>query len=242
MLRFIIYFIFFTLNAYATTTYTIGVEAIDYSPIFSSTIGPRNYEGYTRDVLDRFAKSEGIEFRYIPLPIKRFVNVYQLGQLDFAFPDNPQWEKEKKFKAQVIYSRPVIDFQDAIFVLPERLGMGVRNLKVLGTLLGFSVWKFNDMIKAGNMTLESASTPESLINMALLGRVDAINLAKQVVYYYLKKMNRANGLVIDPELLPIKDSHYYLSTIKHPRVIKRFNLFLKKDEVYLSKLRKKYGL
>lgn len=242
MLRFIITFILLTFNVSAATVYTVGVEAIDYSPIFSSTIGPRNFEGYAREVLDRFAKSENIEFQYVPLPVKRFINVYHSGQLDFAFPDNPQWNKTAQNKEKIIYSHPIIVFQDAIFVLPKDLGKGIKSLKVLGTLMGFSVWKFNEYIKAGTMSLESVLTPESLINMALLGRVDGINLAKQVVYYYLKKMNRINGLVIDTELLPIQDSFYHFSTIKHPNIIKKLNAFLKKDAVYLSSLKKKYDL
>jgi polar amino acid transport system substrate-binding protein len=242
MLRLIIFYLFMTCNTFALTTYTVGVEDIDYSPIYSSTIGPRNFEGFTRDVLDRFAKSENIEFRYIPLPIKRFINVYEAGKLDFAFPDNPHWDKDIKIKKNINFSSPIIVFQDAIFVKPERLGKGADHLKVLGTLLGFSVWKFKEKVNSGKLTLASATTPEGLIKMGILGRVDGVNLAKPVVFYYLKQMDKPNALVMDPQLLPIKNSTYHISSIKYPQVIKKLDLFLRKDAVYINKLKTKYGL
>lgn len=94
----------------------------------------------------------------------------------------------------------------------------------------------------GKLKTESTAAPESLINMLLLGRVDGINMAQQVVQYHLIKMNRPNAIVFDPQLLPIQDSHYYFSTLKHPKIINRLNIFLKKDSVFIEQLKKKYGL
>lgn len=229
-------------SAFALPVYTVGVEDIDYMPIFSSTHNPANFKGYAREVLDRFAKSEKIEFRYVPLPVKRFINVYQSGKLDFAFPDNPKWDLPKKENLNIIYSNPIIIFQDAVFVRPENLGLGIEQMKVLGNLKGFSAWKFQKYIDSGKMSVVSTHAPESLIQMALLGRVDGINMAQQVVRYHLKKIGNEKGLVSDPELLPSQNSYYYFSTLRHPEVIKKLNLFLKKDAANIQQLKKKYGL
>ncbi|MEA9355993.1 transporter substrate-binding domain-containing protein [Bacteriovorax sp. PP10] len=229
-------------SAFALPVYTVGVEDIDYMPIFSSTHNPENFKGYARDVLDRFAKSEKIEFRYVALPVKRFIYVYQSGKLDFAFPDNPNWNLPKKDNLNIIYSNPIITFQDAIFVRPEKLGLGIEKMKVLGTLKGFSAWKFQKYIDSGKMRVESTHAPESLIHMALLGRVDGINMAQQVARYHLKKIGNEKGLVPDPQLLPSQDSYYYFSTLHHPEIIKKLNLFLKKDAANIHELKNKYGL
>lgn len=230
------------MSVFALPVYTVGVEDIDYMPIFSSTHNPENFKGYARDVLDRFAKSEKIEFRYVALPVKRFVNVYQSGKLDFAFPDNPKWNLPKKDDLNIIYSNPIIIFQDAVFVRPEKLGLGVEQMKVLGNLKGFSAWKFQKYIDSGKMRVESTHAPESLIHMVLLGRVDGINMAQQVARYHLKKIGNEKGLVADPQLLPSQDSYYYFSTLHHPEMIKKLNLFLKKDAANIHQLKKKYGL
>lgn len=229
-------------NALASSVYTVGVEDIDYTPIFSSMPAPENFKGFARDLLDKFAESEKIEFKYVPLPIKRFLLVFQSGNLDFAFPDNPKWNLEEKKNLKVTYSTPLITFQDAVFVKPEKLGLGIGSLKVLGTLSGFTPWKFQSLIDAGKIKLESANTPETLVNMALLGRVDGINMARQVVQYHLKKKERPNDLVSDPKLMPLRDSYYHFSTLKHPEVIKKLNIFIKKESVFIRELKKKYGL
>ncbi len=239
--RFLLFFLISS-NTWAVPVYTVGVEDIDYMPIFSSTHNPDNFKGYARDVLDRFAKSEKIEFKYVSLPVKRFVNVYQSGKLDFAFPDNPKWELPTKKNLNITYSDPIITFQDAIYVRPERVGLGIEKMKILGNLRGFSAWKFQQYIDSGKMSTDNANSPESLINMALLGRVDGINLAHQVAQYHLKKMNRPKDLVSDPALLPLQDSHYYFSTIRHHELIKKLNLFLKRDAANIMQLKKKYGL
>lgn len=242
MLRFGVLIFLFSAKVFALPTFTVGVEDIDYSPIYSGADGPGHFKGYAREILDRFAKSENIEFKYIPLPVKRFLAEYQEGKMDFAFPDNPNWNVEAKKKLKRVYSSPIITFQDAIFVRPEKLGQGIENLRTLGTLKGFSYWKFQQYVDSGKMQIDSSLAPEGLINMGLLGRVEGINLAQQVVYYYLKKLNREGALIPDPQLLPIQDSHYYLSTLRHPEMIKKLNVFLKKDRIYINQLKKKYGL
>lgn len=41
--------------------YTIGVEDIDYYPIYKTEGG--QYKGFARDLFDRFGKEKGFEFR-----------------------------------------------------------------------------------------------------------------------------------------------------------------------------------
>ncbi len=227
--------------AAAGRTYRVGVQAGDYFPIMAAKPPELRFEGYARDVLDLFAASERIEFQYVALPARRTFNEFWAGRLDFAFPDNPKWTLDGKKGLAIQYSHPVISFQDAIYVVAAR-----RNekdgMKSLGILLGWSPWKFEPEIAAGRLRVHTAPSPESLLRMTLAGRIDGANVAEQVANYYIKREGWAGALVPNRRLMPIADSHYYLSSIQHPGLIESFNHFLERDKVKLQKLRLQYGL
>lgn len=226
----------------AVPTYTVGVEDIDLSPFYAVRSSDNTYTGYARDVLDRFAKSQNVHFVYVPLPVKRFQVEYWNGKLDFAFPDNPEWNKDQKKNLKIMYSEPVLSFHDTVLVFPDRVGQGLNRLKSLGTIRGFTLWKFQKQIDEKKLRIESAPDPASVIQMLFSGRVDAINLPLQIATCHLKKMNRVGAIVPDPGLMPIESSSYYFSSIRYPQIIKNFNLFLKKEANSLSRLRKDEGL
>ena len=75
-------------------TYRVGVEDVDYYPIFSAVPPDYLYRGYARDLLDLFASHERIHFTYVPLPVRRLNHEFRAGRLDLIFPDNPRWEVE----------------------------------------------------------------------------------------------------------------------------------------------------
>lgn len=223
-------------------TYKVGVQAVDYYPIAAAAPPQFDFRGYARDVLDRFAEHEGIKFEYVPLPPRRMFVEFWADTLDFAFPDNPNWDKEAKLKLSVSYSLPMLSFADAVFTLPARKQDDVEQLKRLGVLLGWTPWKFYDRINQGKIKVATAPSPNSLILMALSGRVDGVNLAEPVARYQLQQQGAPAALVANREWMPLKQSSYYLSTIRHPELIKRFDQYLRDDEAQLAALRSKYGL
>ncbi len=220
------------------TDFVVGVQELDYFPIYA-TDGTGRYVGYARELLDLFASTRGHRFTYRALPIKRLVNDYLLGHTDFMFPDNPRWDAEAKKTLAVCYSAPAVIFQDAVLVLPERRG---QSLQSLGTVRGFTPWKFMGQVKGGSLALQEAQGPRNLIQMALAQRVDGINLARQVADFHLKDMGRPTALVVDAGLLPSTDSQYLLSSIRHPEVVRQFDQFLQTHALAVGALKQKYGL
>ncbi|MDH4564872.1 ABC transporter substrate-binding protein [Pseudomonas sp. BN411] len=221
--------------------YRIGVEQVDYYPIFSAAPPDYQYRGYARDLLDLFAEREHLHFTYVALPVRRLFHAYWSGQLDLVFPDNPRWDVAQK-PAGITYSQPVLQFQDVMLVLPERNGNPRETFGRLGFVRGFTPWKFQDDIAAGRVTIKEAPNPEGLIHMALAGYIDAANMARQVAHFHLKNLGREQGLVVEPKLLPISDSYYHLSSIRHPGLIKRFNAFLQRDQAAVQAMKAKYEL
>lgn len=218
--------------------FVVGVQELDYFPMYA-TDANGHYVGYARELLDLFASHSAHRFVYRVLPVKRLVNDYFLGRVDFMFPDNPRWDAEAKKALKVSYSAPAITFQDAVMVLPDRKG---QPLQSLGTVRGFTPWKFMAQVRGGTLTLQEATGPRNLIHMALARRVDGINVARQVAEFHLQDMGRPTALVADATLLPSADSQYLLSSIQHPEVITAFDQFLNTHQAAVTALKQKYGL
>jgi len=226
----------------AAPLYSVGVEAVDYYPIYSVVPPDNLYRGYARDLLDLFAAHENIRFRYVPLPVRRLNHEYRAGRLDLVFPDSPRWSKAEKANLTIAYSQPVLVFQDAMLVLPTRLGQPRDSFRKLGFIRGFTPWKFQAEIAAGRVEIEESPNPEGLIRMTLAGYIDSANMAQQVAHYHLDRLNQPGGLVVEPNLLELQDSHYYLSSIRHPELIRRFDAFLKAKRQTIVELKVRYSL
>lgn len=218
--------------------YVVGVQDLDYYPIYATDPAGR-YSGYARELLDLFARRSGIRLVYQVRPVKRLVGEFVAGQVDFMFPDNPRWDAVAKQGKAVVYSQPAVTFQDAVMVLPDHAG---RKLRSLGIVHGFTAWKFLPDISAGRLSLQEAPGPKNLVDMALLGRVDGVNLAQQVAQYHLKGMSKPGALVPDLSLMPQVNSQYHLSSIRHPDIIQRFDQFLQTERAEVVALKFKYGL
>jgi ABC-type amino acid transport substrate-binding protein len=220
----------------AATDIVIGVEDVDYPPIFSLEQG--NFVGYSRELLDLFARNQGLKIRYEPLPIMRMMKAYEKGAVDCIFPDNPKWKSADKTQFRIHYSASALSFQDAVMVLSKNVGKPMRSL---GIILGFQPWKFQDAIDAGNLRIINAPGSVSLIQMVLAGRVDGGNMALQVARFHLKRMGKADALEPDPNLMPLETSNYHLSCIRRPEIVKVFDEFLRVEQNAVKKLQQKFG-
>jgi polar amino acid transport system substrate-binding protein len=228
--------------AAAQTLYRVGVQEIDYFPIYAATAPDSQFRGFAREVLDLFARQEGIQLAYVPLPVRRLIREYRQGRLDLVFPDNPRWDVAAKAAMNISYSHPLLVFQDAILVQPQHLGQPLDSFRTLGFIHGFTPWKFQADIEAGRVQIKQAPSPESLIHMTLLGYIDGANMSRQVARYHLRRLGKPNALVVEPRLLELKDSHYHLSSNHHPELIARFGAFLLREKTAIDALRAKYEL
>lgn len=227
--------------ATAAEEYRIGVERVDYFPIYSVS-AEGQYQGYARDLLDLFAAHAQVRLHYVPLPVRRLYHEYWAGRLDLVFPDNPRWNQGNVAERGVSYSKPVLTFQDVMLVVPDRLGQPPESFRKLGFISGFTPWKFQREIDAGRVEIHQAPNPEGLIRMALAGYIDAANMAQQVAHYHLARLGQPDVLVVEPGLLAVSDSHYHLSSIRHPELIERFDAFLASEHQAVTALKHKYGL
>ncbi|MBW8847634.1 MAG: transporter substrate-binding domain-containing protein [Burkholderiales bacterium] len=218
--------------------FVIGVEDVDYAPIMSVSGG--EFRGYARELLDLFARRQGHQFEYRPLPTRRLVIEHMAGRLDLVFPDNPNWNAQAKQDARLAYSEPTVPFQDVVMVLPER-----RNLPLhtLGVVRGYTPKRFLPQIEAGSLHVNEAADPGRLIRMTLTGRVDGTHVALPVALYQLERLGRPGALVPSTALAPTTlEYHYRLSSVKHVELIAQFDRFLREEQAALAVLQRRYGL
>lgn len=224
----------------AGKSYTIGVEELDYYPVYGIQSG--NYAGYARDLFDAFAKDRGYRFDYKPFPINRlFANFFQ-GQVDFKFPDNPYWQKDLRSGKNVVYSGSVVTYIDGTLVLPELKEAGSERIKTLGTVAGFTPWAWMDALKSKQVILRENANSTALAQQVVAKRVDAAYANVAVVNYQLDNVLKTPGALVFNSKLPFSKDNYFLSTLHHPEVIAEFDAWQKSHQDFVRGLKKKYGV
>ncbi|WP_239988713.1 substrate-binding periplasmic protein [Paramagnetospirillum kuznetsovii] len=206
----------------------VGVEAIDYSPVYGYRDG--QFIGAGRAVLDAFATAKGHRLSYQAFPIKRLLAELIHGGIDLKFPDSPNWQTAVRGKRAIAYSDPVIAYIDGTIVRADRAHMGVDAVTRIGTVAGFTPFAWQDRIAAGKVTLTENPSFEALLRQLQTGRIDgayanvavALDVADTV-------LNMQGGLVFASKLPNIHDS-YLLSSAKSPEVIAEFNDWLAKNQ------------
>jgi ABC-type amino acid transport substrate-binding protein len=234
----------FAFSAYAKEdkVYTIGVERIHYLPYY--TYEGAEYSGYARDLFDMFAEHAGVSFEYKILPVERLFDNFlnKKDRLDFKFPDNPMWRQDLKKGKKVTYSKSIAPYIDGVMVRPKNIGKGKKALKVLGTARGFTPWDYLGDLKKGKMRKQENNSFTGLIKQAIAGRVDGAYINIAVATYQLKHVLHKTGSLIFDNSLPHTNSHYLLSSIQHPEMIKKFDQFLKEKASDIAVLKQKYGI
>lgn len=222
------------------TRYIIGVEKQLYYPHYHYE--NNIFSGYGRAILDEFAEDNNYIFEYRALPVDELFQQLIAREIDFKYPDNPYWQHEVKEGVRVAYSDPVTPYYDGVSVLKENKGKGVKNLKKIGTIKGFTPLSYEYLIQTGKIELLESQSSLELINWALSGKVDGIYANVDVIAYQLvEEFNRLDALVFDVNL-PYTASTYMLSTTNRPRVLKKFNRFLDNKRERIESLKKDFGI
>ena len=222
------------------STYTIGVENIDYYP-FCSVNSKGEYVGFARDVLDLFAKYKDIKFIYEVRSVKKLDQEYIAERrFDFKFPDNKFWKSENKRGFELFYSSPVCNFIDGVIVQEKNKDKDINFFKTLGIgiVRGYSILGYENL----GVPLPESPNIETLIEKL---KYDKINGAYFNVSVALNKVNHDNGtkekFAFDQKI-PYYKGSFYLSSFEHPDLIYEFNQFLNEKRDEINDLKLKYGI
>lgn len=228
----------FCTSALAQTDYvTIGIEPHSYLPHYGYEEG--HFVGFAREVLDQFVEDHGMQAQYQPMPIRHLMVSLIDQKIDLKYPDNELWWDHLKKQAKVIYSDPVTGYIDGVSVPPSQLNQKISSFSLLS---GFVANGYLDQIEAGEIRVKARNGMVPVIDLALSGQVNGVYSNIEVVDFFLKsRMNRPGALVYDPSK-PQTRSHYHLSSVKRPELIKLFNTWLKLNSGKIFAIKKRYGL
>ena len=223
-------------------TFLVGVESVPFLPF--SNIEKGEYQGVLKEILLEFGKSQGIMFKFIPLPITRLYADFYNGRIDFKLPANPYWQKDIKEKRRlsIHYSNPVVSYTDGVMVpIEKEKTVSIDGLKKLGVVAGFTPWEYLDQIKAKKIVIKENPSIDGLLQQAVMKRIDGAYVNIDVANYYLKLKSSGTSKLKFAKSLPHTKSSYFLASIKHEALIKKFNLFMKKNAAVLLKIHKSFG-
>ena len=224
----------------AQKTFIIGVEDNRYMPHYSYEKG--EYIGFGRDILDAFFSEKNYEYQFRALPVTRLFQSFFSQEVDFKYPDNPVWSVNEKKGYEIIYSEAVATHIDGVSVLPENLGHDVEQVKILGTVRGFTAWPWAERVANGKTILSENSSTERLIQQTLIGRIQGAFANIDVIRYIQDNyMNKKDALVFD-DSLPHVTGSYRLSSIAYPGIIEEFNAWMNENAELVKNLKAKYGI
>ena len=227
-----------TASGSSKQVYTIGVEDFkDFLPYSDYRDG--RFSGLGKDILELFANQHGYHFTYVPLPLKRRDRMYLNQKLDFAFPDHPDWAEDKKEGISVHYAE-MLEYIDGVIVLPENLGKGLPQIRMLGTPRGYTPSPYLKKQEEGAVYI-AQSNFNGLFLKLLKGKLDGVYVNVKVskhVWYGTKQMEK-RSFVFDPSLPHIK-GFWSFSSILYPKVVQEFRMFLKKNVSEIDAMKRKY--
>ena len=217
----------------------VGVEAIDYSPVYGYRDG--QFIGAARSVLDAFAEAKGHRLVYKAFPIKRLLAELVHGGVDLKFPDSPDWQAAVRQGHSIAYSRPVIAYIDGTLVRRENAGMGVDAVHRLGTVAGFTPYAWLDRIQAGTVELKENPGFEQLLRQVHTGRIDGAYVNVAVALGAADAVLGTPGALVFARSLPHVAESYRLSSGKSPEIIAEFDDWLGRNSKLVADIVAKTG-
>ncbi len=217
----------FSSSAFSKTI-SIGLESTYYPPRYYMEEGKP--AGIDVDLLNKAFQSMGYQVEWKVKPVAELYQDLLKGEIDFKFPDNPEWRYEIKREHNIFYSNAVQSDTDGLFVLPKNKNMSLKKIKKVGTLKGFTVVSLEHNISIGKIHVQEFEDTSSLLQAVMKGEIDGAYLSKGVGLYYLDKILRSTGGLVFDESLPTASSPFYLSTLKDEKLIEKLNEWLKANK------------
>ncbi|QOL25709.1 hypothetical protein LP316_15695 [Thalassotalea sp. LPB0316] len=229
------------MNAQDTPEYVIGVEDVNYYPLFHFSASGVKHPSFARDILTAFFEDKQYRYRFVPLPIRRFDKWFIDHNIDFKFPDNQRWRADGGKTLNLTYSEPVLTLMAGTYVLKQNANIKKSQINSLMTIRDFYPTLWLEPIAQGQVTLHEEASPVSIIRHLLMSNVQATNIDSNVIRHQLKEMNKQGEIVLAENIFH-EQYTFHLSTINHPEIINEFNAFIKRERSLIERLKKKYEI
>lgn len=193
--------------------------------------------GFLPEVAKLFFNTRGESISSKFLPVRRGMLKLISGDVDFAFPSNPSWGLKEKEGKQVFYSKPVMKSKVSFLVSKDSSQIEDKQLKVIGTIRGYTVTPFLEEIETGRINVIEADSVNSLLRLAHSNRVDAIYFHSNI-----EIISKNEYGLVPAKNLPSMFYEYHLSSINKPEVIEQFDIWLEANSDVIDELKRKYNI
>lgn len=219
--------------------FVIGVEAIDYFPLYDFDHANNEKDSFGRELLTDFFTQAGYKFKFLPLPIKRFDKWLIEKDIDFKFPDNIRWRQDEREKLEIKFSGPIVELVAGSYVIESNQTMTREQVKKIGTITGFYPTLWVEDLKTGRVKLVEENNPIGIVRHLERGNVDLLNLDINVIEHNLKRLGSGKRAVLNTNLHH-ETFTYHLSTIHHQKILAEFTQYLSENKDKIENLKKKY--
>lgn len=226
-------------TALSAESYVIGVEKLAFAPHYSID-AQGQYQGFARELFDLFAQKSGVELSYKVLPGDQLLPALLGGQVDFKYPDSETWAQAQKAGKRLSYSQAVVDYVDGMLVAPQRQGQPVEQIKRLAMVNGWTPRGYQERIDAGQIELTYSDDLRQMIRQALRKDTDGAYFNVVVATHYLDNIRARPGALVFDAGLPHNRGSFYLSSLKHPGLLQRFDRFLLDEQKAIAELKSRH--
>ncbi len=227
----------FGISSVEAKNLTVGVESLEYLPFYSGK-GRGGYNGFAREVMDKFAKDKGHEVTYIPVQVKKLFGKYIAKEFDFKFPDNALWRGDERKGKGITYSDVVVKTKVGVISLTSK--KDVTPSKV-GVVEGFTAWPILGDVKAGKISLVEKTRMVQLLKLLETGEIDGVYGSMDALKFHASKLGDAEKFQFNSHVKASMDE-FYLSTNGDTEVMQEFKSWAKANAKYIGDLKKKYGI
>lgn len=220
------------------SVFSIGVQDVAYYPLYDFH---NKRDSFSLAVLEEFAIQTGIQFNFVALPIKRTDAWLKEEKVDFLFPDNPLFNTSKTWHEDIIYSIGVTELISGVITHRDHMNWREKQIRKVGILLGFTSALWSKEIASGDVELVRHSSSMVLVQQLLHKHIDALEIDSSVVANHLTQLGKEGNAKVNLNMRHMVYS-LHLSTLKHSKIVDRFDKFLTKNQPFVKSLYDKYGL
>jgi len=220
-------------------SFVIGVEDVSYYPYFDFTSKDTSF---AKALFDQFAKDNGHQISYLPLPIKQFPKWLYEESIDFKFPDNARWQEANNIhQLEIHFSNEIVAMTAGTLVVEKNQHQDEEFFKNIGTITGFHPTLWLNQIAQGKVTIYEDSSSKILVKHLVTGLIDGLDIDIAVANNRLQQLHLEEKLVIS-ERLATQVYSYQMSTVKYPEIINQFNQWLIKRHKFIDTLKTEFGI
>jgi polar amino acid transport system substrate-binding protein len=223
-------------------TYTIGVQAIDYSPHYNFVTN--NSVNFFEEFIVWLKHKTGCNFEVVSLPIKRLNLAFeQQKNIDFIYPDNPNWHdttQVKKEDIQRTYSPEITSALGGTMVKAINKNISLTDFNILAIPRGFTPVAWLPLQNKYKVKFREVTDGKAALLMVQTGRVDGADIEYNVAQYLINKY-KLTPLVLAKNL-PFTPTGFHLSTFSQLKMMSTINELVINNQADINEIKQKVKL